>query len=81
MDSKLEEVVNNVFDKYDVNKNGTLDSKEIQKFLNDVYTQAGRKPSNFSEANDLVKHYDINKDGAIDKKQMKQIIKKIMNLK
>lgn len=48
MDSKLEEIINSLFDKYDINKSGTLDPKEIEKFLNDVYIQAGRKPSNFS---------------------------------
>jgi hypothetical protein len=28
----------------------------------------GKKPCNYSEANELVKNFDHNKDGAIDKK-------------
>jgi len=29
MDSKLDEIVDNIFTKYDINKSGTLDSKEL----------------------------------------------------
>ena len=79
MDEKLDEIINNLFKTYDFNKNGTLDAKELEKFLNDTYVQAGRKPTNFSEVNDLIKNHDINKDGVIDMKEMKEIIKKKLN--
>jgi Ca2+-binding EF-hand superfamily protein len=79
-DKDLDHVVQHMFKKYDENKNGSLDVKEIEKFLNEAYAEVGRKPSNFSEAQDLVKMYDRNKDGTIDKKEFKEILKKILNM-
>lgn len=47
-DKDLDQVVQHMFKKYDENKNGSLDVKEIEKFLNEAYAEVGRKPSNFS---------------------------------
>lgn len=68
MDRKaLGKIVDDLFAKYDLNKNGTIDVKQMQKFLTDAYTAAGKKPSNFAEAQDIIKNFDKNKDGVIDK--------------
>jgi Ca2+-binding EF-hand superfamily protein len=45
-----------------------------------VYRRAGRKPSNFTEVNDVIKNYDKNKDGAIDRKEMMVFLRVKMNL-
>lgn len=45
-DKQIEEIIEKTFTKYDKNKNGTLDISQIHNFLNDVYAQAGKKPSN-----------------------------------
>lgn len=48
MDKNLQEAVDKVFVSYDKNKNGTLEVKEIENFLNDCYAKIGRKSSGLS---------------------------------
>jgi Ca2+-binding EF-hand superfamily protein len=69
-------VVETLFRTYDYNKNGTLELKEVQKFLNDAYTHAGKKPCSASETNTLFKQYDANKDGVFDRKEFKEFLRK-----
>ena len=67
-EEKINEVVENIFKKYDTDKNGRLDRKEMNKFLDEIYKAVNRPKTNFKEINDLMDKYDKNKDGGIDRK-------------
>ena len=67
-EDKINQVVESIFQKHDVDKNGYLDRKEMAKFLDDIYRAVNRPKSNYQEINSLIAKYDKNKDGGIDRK-------------
>ena len=76
-DAQLDEVIESMFRKYDTDRNGVLDRKELVKFLSDAYKKVGGQASNLGEVNSLLDKYDINKDGVIDAKELRTIFKSV----
>ena len=76
-DAQIDEVIETMFRKYDLDKNEVLDREELVKFLSDAYKKVGGRASNLGEVNSLLDKYDINRDGVIDAKELKNIIKSV----
>ena len=77
-DAQIKELVAKLFQKYDVDKNGVLDKKELMKFISEAYAQMGGKESNSGEVNQILKKYDKNEDQFIDQAELHLLIKDII---
>ena len=77
-DAQVDEAVQSLLTKYDLDRNGVLDRKELVKFLSDAYGKMGGRASNMGEVNSLLDKYDVNKDGVIDAKELKTIFKALL---
>ena len=77
----LDNLINAIFAKYDVDENTTLDRQQITQLLNDSYKRIGKKEATASQISDIIKKYDKNKDGVINKAQLKEMMKEIMGMK
>lgn len=68
-DEVLKAYIEHVFNKYDLDKNGTLDEQELTYFFNDLF-KALNIPSQINQQQTLeaIKSMDQNSDGNIDKK-------------
>lgn len=67
-DVMLKTYIDKIFDKYDTDKSGTLDEKEMTVFFNDLFKQMGiQKEVTSAESLDAIKSIDQNFDGTVDK--------------
>ena len=80
-EQEMDNLINAIFAKYDVDENSTLDKKQITQLLNDSYKRIGKKEASASQISDIIKKYDKNKDGVINKNQLKEMMKEIMGMK
>lgn len=66
------EVKNQDEDRYDINRDGKLQTAEVKIYLRDVITEVMDKGS-FNVNSNVVRAYDKNKDGVISKYEVEQI--------
>ena len=74
-DDKFEEV----FVKYDKNKDGKINYVEYGAFINDFFEAMGRKKPSYNADVTFFSRADKDRDGAIDKEEFKVDFKKRMN--
>lgn len=77
-DDQLRSAVDAVFDRYDSDKSGSLDVKEVAKLINDAlaHMKTGRTTTE-AEVQQVMKSIDANNDGQVSKVELFQIFKKI----
>lgn len=76
---KIDKMVEEMFKKYDLDQNGTLDPKELHKMLNEVYQAVGRPKTTVHEVKNILDQFDRNRDGGIDRKEMRAILLHMFN--
>jgi Ca2+-binding EF-hand superfamily protein len=69
-----------VFQKYDKDKSGSLDTAEITALITDVYAKLGKKVTE-EDTKKFITVVDNNGDGKISKAELLQIFKKILSKK
>lgn len=69
------ETVNNIWYKYDIDRNGTLDKRETFRFINDFLGTRGSPPATLSQFNRFFEETDINGDNSISKNEMAKFVK------
>lgn len=68
-DEMLKAYIDKIFDKFDVDKNGTLDEDEMTLFFNDLFKNLGINTVVTREQSlAAIRSIDQNYDGGIDKK-------------
>ena len=68
MSSAIEKTVEQVFEEFDTNKNGYLESGELKKFIEAVISAQGLTVElNDEEIKKVVDQFDANHDGKVDK--------------
>jgi Ca2+-binding EF-hand superfamily protein len=68
-DDQLRQYVDNVFDKYDRDKNFTLDEQELLKFFKDLFTSMNFNHNvSMEDVKYSLKQIDANNDGKVTKK-------------
>ena len=76
----LRNAVNAVFDAYDTDKSGTLESNEITKLINDALKHMGQnRQVSQAEVNQFIAAVDKNSDGKVAKGELFEIFKKVIN--
>jgi Ca2+-binding EF-hand superfamily protein len=79
-DDQLRQAVDAVFNQFDADKSGFLDSNEVMALINTAlqHMKANRQASQ-KEVNDLVAAVDKNGDGKIAKPELFEIFKRVAN--
>ena len=79
-DDQLRQAVDAVFNQFDADKSGFLDSNEVMALINTAlqHMKANRQASQ-KEVNDLVTAVDKNGDGKIAKPELFEIFKRVAN--
>ena len=63
-DQMLKSYIDNIFDKYDTDKSGTLDEEEMTFFFNDLFQSLGMQVTvNKEQALEAIRSIDQNFDG------------------
>lgn len=79
-DNDLRNAVNSVFDYYDKDKSGTLESNEVTSLINDALKHMGQNRSvSQQEVDQFIKAVDKNSDGKIAKGELFEIFKRVVN--
>ena len=67
-EQELQQFIEQVFNRYDRDRTGTLDSNELAAFFNDVFAQMGQSTRlNNQQALDALRVIDTNSDGRASK--------------
>jgi Ca2+-binding EF-hand superfamily protein len=79
-EDQLRQAVDAVFNQFDADKSGFLDSNEVMALINTAlqHMKANRQASQ-KEVNDLVAAVDKNGDGKIAKPELFEIFKRVAN--
>mmetsp|Transcript_28732 Transcript_28732/g.80311 ORF Transcript_28732/g.80311 Transcript_28732/m.80311 type:complete len:109 (-) Transcript_28732:64-390(-) len=67
-----------IFDRYDKDKNGTLDKKEVEAALADVAKAQGKKKPNGMLVKAAIKVMDKDKSGTIDREEFRTLVDKLI---
>lgn len=80
MDTKLQQYVDQVFVRYDRDRNGWLNINEIGGFMNEVMSMSGQ-PNMLTPQRvaSIAQGMDINRDGRIAKIELYTALKAILN--
>ena len=79
-DDDLRNAVNAVFDAYDKDKSGTLESEEVRSLINDALKHMGQnREVTKAEVDQFVSAVDKNSDGKIAKPELFEIFKKVIS--
>jgi Ca2+-binding EF-hand superfamily protein len=78
-DDDLRNAVNAVFDAYDKDRSGTLESNEITLLINDALRHMGQgRQVSQQEVNQFISAVDKNNDGKIAKPELFEIFKRVI---
>ena len=79
-DEMLKTYIDNVFNRYDTDGNGTLDCQEMTVFFNDLFRTLNIN-STVTEAQSMeaIRSIDDNSDGVISKEELFLAFKKMLN--
>lgn len=79
-DAHLRDAIDSVFNRYDIDHNGTLEYTEISNLLADAYKKLGKTQE---VTDDAIKQFaaqaDKNHDGKVSKAELYDIFKRLAN--
>jgi Ca2+-binding EF-hand superfamily protein len=77
----IDEMIYNIFEKYDTDRSGSLSRKETLRLLNDILKSEGKKSASYSLFDRFFNEFDENGDGVLSEEEMIEFVKKFMNIK
>lgn len=78
-DEQLRQAIDAIFNKYDTDKSGTLESNEIFNLISDAFKSLGRnREVSQEEVNQFIAAIDKNGDGKIAKPELFEILKQLI---
>ena len=75
-DRMIEDVVKNLFLKFDVDRSGFLEKRETLKLLDEILGQKGMPPTSLPQFNRFYAEFDLNGDGLISMVEMSKFVRK-----
>ena len=79
-DDQLRMAIDAIFNKYDTDKSGTLESNEIFNLISDAFKSLGRnREVSQEEVNQFIAAIDKNGDGKIAKPELFEILKQLIS--
>ncbi len=73
----FEEITNLIFDKFDTDKSGSIERKELKHLLEEWAKESDFKITE-ADVDDTLAHWDFNNDGVISRSEFLAMIKNIM---
>jgi Ca2+-binding EF-hand superfamily protein len=73
--------VSDAFIKYDFNKDGTLDLKEVEILMNDCFRKKGERKVTEEDVRIFFERVDVDKDGRITREEMEEMMRDTYRLK
>ena len=73
-------MVERIFDKYDANRNGFLEKKEVLRLMNEILSDKGHPPATFTQFNKFFAEIDDNGDGVISRSEISRFVRKFLGL-
>jgi len=77
-EDKIEEYVLKIFQKYDFNRNGSLDKRECLAMLDEILLNQGYGKTTIPQFNRFYAEFDINNDGFISKNECTGFVRKFL---
>lgn len=75
----IQDVIDNIWETYDVDKSGALDKEETKKFVQETLGQMGSGDEFSDEAFDVVfATFDRDSSGAVEKNEMATFVKEML---
>lgn len=84
LDRKIDQAVEQLFNKYDANKNGYLEDTELVHIIRDVFSHLGvneKRELTEEDVQKVMKALDTNRDGKVNKEELGQMIRRCMTKK
>ena len=75
-DGDIDRKLDDIYRRYDINGDGSLNREETRKFLNDVLRNSNQSVSE-SELNNFIEQADSNRDGKIQKNEIFELYKRM----
>jgi Ca2+-binding EF-hand superfamily protein len=75
-DGDIDRKLDDIYRRYDINGDGSLNRDETRKFLNDVLKNSNQTVSD-SELDNFIQQADNNRDGKIQKQEIFDLYKKM----
>jgi len=75
-DGDIDRKLNDIYRRYDINGDGSLNRDETRKFLNDVLRNSNQSVSE-QELNNFIEQADSNRDGKIQKQEIFDLYKRM----
>ena len=73
-ESKLNEVLNMLFEKYDLNKDGGFDHAELKSLADECYSQIATKKLTDADINEVLEKLDRNKDNLLQRSEIRPFL-------
>ena len=77
-DELLKEITKMAFDSVDYDKNGHIDSKELEKIISQISSDMGAEPPTKEDVKEILKNLDENNSGYIEFEEFTKLIKNIL---
>jgi Ca2+-binding EF-hand superfamily protein len=78
---EFERLCDTTFDKYDIDKSGAIERKELNNVMRDVCLEIGIPLHNDDHMDELMKDTDLNEDSRITKNEFRELFKMITIMK
>jgi Ca2+-binding EF-hand superfamily protein len=72
--------VNDIFDKYDANRNGVLEKRETLRMLNEILARQGKPSATLPYFNRIYQDIDLNNDGVISREECALFMMNYLNV-
>ena len=70
--------VQSIFAKYDVNRSGYLEKREVLRLVDDILMEKNQPPATVAQFNRFFAEYDVNGDNVLSKYEMTSFVKKFL---
>ena len=79
-DQMLKSYIDQIFNKYDADNNGTLDTQEMTNFFNDLFRSLNIQLTvTEQQSQEAIRSIDTNFDGKVDRKELFEAFKVMLN--
>ena len=77
---QVNDIVDELFEKFDKDRSGALDRRETRNLVNQVLVDQGKLQSSYSAFNTFFTEFDINGDNLLSRREMANFVRKFIDM-